>query len=148
MDRFIDALLSAKTDKIPDEYDWFAPLLGDWDCDYYDELNGQKRYVKGEWIFRRVLEGAGIQDIFIFPSRATKEQQPQPEWDWCVWHWFCICPFCAGSRESGDASADSFCTLDGISVTPVYPTEYMAKNFTSFPGQNGRICLEGDNPEI
>jgi|GEM_PF-2670455 hypothetical protein len=42
MDSFIDALLSQKTDKIPDEYDWFAPLLGDWDCDYYDELNGQK----------------------------------------------------------------------------------------------------------
>ena len=29
MDSFIDALLSQKTDKIPDEYDWFAPLLGD-----------------------------------------------------------------------------------------------------------------------
>ena len=58
MDSFIDALLSQKTDKIPDEYDWFAPLLGDWACDYYDELNGQKRYVKGEWIFRRVLEEA------------------------------------------------------------------------------------------
>ena len=25
--------------------------------------------VKGEWIFRRILEGTGIQDIFIFPSR-------------------------------------------------------------------------------
>ena len=73
MDRFTDSLLSGKTDKIPDEYDWFAPLLGDWDCDYYDEYGGQKRHVKGDWIFRRVLEGAGIQDIFIFPSRATKE---------------------------------------------------------------------------
>ena len=79
MDNFIDALLSEKTVKIPDEYDWFAPLIGDWDCDYYDEYGGQKRYVKGEWIFRRVLEGAGIQDIFIFPSRATKEEQPQPD---------------------------------------------------------------------
>ena len=37
MDRFVDALLSGKTDRIPEEYDWFAPLLGDWDCDYYDE---------------------------------------------------------------------------------------------------------------
>ena len=79
MDRFIDALLSPKTDKIPDAYDWFSPLLGDWDCDYYDESNGQKRHVKGEWIFRRVLEGAGVQDIFIFPSRATKELHPQPD---------------------------------------------------------------------
>ena len=79
MDSFCEALLSEKTDKIPDEYDWFAPLIGNWDCDYYDELNGEKRYVKGEWIFRRVLEGAGVQDIFIFPSRATKVEHPQPD---------------------------------------------------------------------
>ena len=80
MDTFSDALLSSKTDKIPDEYDWFAPLLGDWDCDYEDELFGNgKRHVKGEWIFRRILEGTGIQDIFIFPSRATKEDNPQPD---------------------------------------------------------------------
>ena len=65
MDNFIDALLSDKTDKIPDAYDWFAPLLGDWDCDYYDEpTEGRKRHVKGEWIFR---------------SRATKEAEPQPD---------------------------------------------------------------------
>ena len=77
---FIEALLSEKTYRIPDEYDWFAPLLGDWDCDYYDEPTaGQKRHVKGEWIFRRILEGAGVQDIFIFPSRATKEAEPQPD---------------------------------------------------------------------
>ena len=80
MDRFIDALLSGKTDRIPEEYDWFAPLLGDWDCDYYDEpTEGYKRHVKGEWIFRRILEGTGVQDIFIFPSRATKETEPQPD---------------------------------------------------------------------
>lgn len=79
MDSFCEALLCEKTDKIPDEYDWFAPLIGNWDCNYYDELNGEKRYVKGEWIFRRVLEGAGVQDIFIFPSRATKEEHPQPD---------------------------------------------------------------------
>ena len=79
MDTFTEALLSGKTDKIPDEYDWFAPLLGDWDCDYYDNYGGRERYVKGEWIFRRVIEGDGIQDIFIFPSRATKEAMPQPD---------------------------------------------------------------------
>ena len=80
MDRFVDALLSGKTDRIPEEYDWCAPLLGDWDCDYYDEpTEGYKRHVKGEWIFRRILEGTGVQDIFIFPSRATKEAEPQPD---------------------------------------------------------------------
>ncbi len=79
MDTFSNALLSCKTDKIPDAFDWFAPLLGDWDCDYYDHYENQDRHVKGEWIFRRVLDGAGIQDIFIFPSRATRESSPQPD---------------------------------------------------------------------
>lgn len=69
MDIFIDALLSEKTDKIPDEYDWFAPLIGDWDCDYFDQYGGQSRYVKGEWIFRRVLEGTRIQDCEIHGKR-------------------------------------------------------------------------------
>ena len=78
-DLFTDALLSAENGKIPEEYDWFAPLLGDWDCDYFDEFGGNPRHVKGEWMFRRILEGVGIQDVFIFPSRATKESQPQPD---------------------------------------------------------------------
>ena len=80
MDTFSDALLSPETSRIPAEYDWFAPLLGDWDCDYYDELfDNKKRHVKGEWIFRRVLDGTGVQDIFIFPSRSTREANPQPD---------------------------------------------------------------------
>ena len=63
MDTFSEALLSGTTNKIPESFDWFAPLLGDWDCDYYDEyVKGEKRHVKGEWIFRRVLEGTGIQE--------------------------------------------------------------------------------------
>lgn len=80
MDIFSDALLSETAGKIPAEYDWFAPLIGDWDCDYYDDLiDNKRRHVKGEWIFRRILEGAGIQDIFIFPSRETREAAPQPD---------------------------------------------------------------------
>ena len=79
MNTFTDALLSDKTDRIPDEFDWFAPLIGDWDCDYFDEYEGVKRQVKGEWLFRRILEGTGVQDVFIFPSRSTKEAEPQPD---------------------------------------------------------------------
>ena len=80
MDIFTDALLSEKTERIPEEFDWFAPLIGDWDCDYYDELiDNRKRHVKGEWIFRRILQGTGVQDIFIFPSRSTMESNPQPD---------------------------------------------------------------------
>ena len=80
MDLFSEALLSEKTDKIPDAFDWFAPLIGAWDCDYYDEPEkGRRRHVVGEWIFRRILEGAVVQDVFIFPSRSTKETDPQPD---------------------------------------------------------------------
>ena len=80
MDSFSEALLSGKTDRIPESFDWFALLIGDWDCDYYDEPEkGHKRHVTGEWIFRRILEGTGIQDIFIFPSRSTKVTDPQPD---------------------------------------------------------------------
>ena len=73
MDRFVEALLGGKTDRIPDEYDWFAPLVGDWDCNYYDEPEvGRKHHVKGEWIFRRILEGTGVQDVFVVsPGRGT-----------------------------------------------------------------------------
>ena len=80
MDNFCEALLSDKTGKIPDAFDWFAPLIGDWDCDYLDEPEkGRKRHVAGEWIFRRILEGTGIQDVFIFPYRSTKAADPQPD---------------------------------------------------------------------
>ncbi len=80
MDFFSEALLSGKTGRIPDSGDWFAPLIGDWDCDYYDEPEeGRKRHVAGEWIFRRILEGTGIQDVFIFPSRETMQSNPQPD---------------------------------------------------------------------
>ncbi len=79
MDAFSDALLSRDTGRIPEDRDWFAPLLGDWDCDYFDVLNGAERRVKGEWMFRRVIDGAGIQDVFIFPSRATRDTAPQPD---------------------------------------------------------------------
>ena len=79
-DTFSDALLSGNTGKIPEAYDWFAPLIGDWQCDYYDEPEeGKKRHVAGEWLFRRILEGTGVQDVFIFPSRSTKETDPQPD---------------------------------------------------------------------
>lgn len=77
MDAFFEAL-TAGENKIPPEFDWFAPLLGDWDFTYTDGLGGG-RTVQGEWLFRRALNGAGIQDLFICPSRATMVDDPQPD---------------------------------------------------------------------
>lgn len=85
MDSFFEALVSDSTDTIPEEYDWFAPLIGDWDLDYYDSYDKPvHRHIKGEWIFRRVLNGTGIEDLFICPSRATRISNPQPDGEYGV----------------------------------------------------------------
>ena len=80
MESFMEALLSVENSKIPEEYDWFAPLLGDWNFDYHDGYDKDCiRTVKGEWLFRRVLNGTGIEDLFICPSRNTMNTNPQPD---------------------------------------------------------------------
>ena len=89
MGEFVKVLLADdNSGLIPHEYDWYAPLLGDWNFDYYDTLGckspGEKRHVKGEWFFRRVLEGAGIEDVFICPSRETRAASPQPDAEYGV----------------------------------------------------------------
>lgn len=89
MDNFIEALYGQPEGTIPEEYDWFAPLLGDWEFDYKDKFidgdhNRPQRQLKGEWIFRRVLNGIGIEDMFICPSRATRETSPQPDGEYGV----------------------------------------------------------------
>ncbi|MDD7646332.1 MAG: hypothetical protein PUJ35_03695 [Ruminococcus bromii] len=77
MDRFADALLStARNPAMPEEYDWYAPMLGDWEC-VYTEPDGSR--VEGEWYFRRALDGMAIEDVFIFPSRATRETNYRPD---------------------------------------------------------------------
>ncbi len=80
MDIFTEVLYGKETNFIPKEYDWFSKLIGDWEFDYYDGYNGEKKYsrhIKGEWIFRRILNGAGIEDLFICPSRETRHVNPQ-----------------------------------------------------------------------
>lgn len=80
MDAFTKALLSGKR-SIPEEDDWFAPLIGDW-VFHYHEPGG--RDLKGEWFFRSVLEGTAIEDIFICPSRDTKDTDPHPDAEYGV----------------------------------------------------------------
>lgn len=80
MDTFTEALYGKENQSIPKEYDWFSKLIGDWEFDYYDGYgNDSLRHVEGEWIFRRILNGAGIEDLFICPSRKTMESNSQPD---------------------------------------------------------------------
>lgn len=78
MDNFVEALLADKcnTDYIPKEDDWFEGLIGDWNFIW---KGSDGREVEGEWFFRKVLEGCAIEDIFIAPSRKTREINPQPD---------------------------------------------------------------------
>lgn len=78
---FIEALLAPKVHpSIPVDKDFFGSLIGAWEIVWSDSFgNGGERHVKGEWIFERVLEGMAVQDIFICPSRAERERNPQPD---------------------------------------------------------------------
>lgn len=80
MDMFYEALLS-KENPIPKEDDWYAPLIGDWVFDYF-ETSGRR--LKGEWFFRKALDGTAVEDIFICPSRDTKDSNPQPDGEYGV----------------------------------------------------------------
>ena len=89
MDYFLEALYGEKGTVIPKNDDWFAPLIGEWDFDYKDcylndDINFPQRILKGEWIFRRVLNGRGIEDMFICPSRETMKTNPQPDGEYGV----------------------------------------------------------------
>ena len=82
MGNFVEALVSReKSELIPDEYDYWGELIGGWDLDYVEKrgMPGEK-HVKGEWYFERVLEGLGIQDIFICPVREERTDPKKGEY--------------------------------------------------------------------
>ena len=81
MNEFVKALCSDKRNqRIPENYDYFGNLIGEWDIEWNDHLESDKpRLVKGEWIFSRVLDGTAIQDLFIVPSREERLQNNQPD---------------------------------------------------------------------
>jgi hypothetical protein len=53
--------------------DLYAFLLGSWDAEVidYDEA-GARQTARGEWHFARVLEGRGVQDVWISPPRGDR----------------------------------------------------------------------------
>jgi hypothetical protein len=81
LNSFTEALVSREgSSRIPDGFDWFAPVIGEWTFDYFDRLGEYAgRHVTGEWVFSRILEGIGVQDVFICPSRAERATAPQPD---------------------------------------------------------------------
>ena len=81
MNEFITALCSnVRNERIPEEYDFFGCLIGEWNIMWNDHLeDAEPRKVKGEWIFSRVLDGTAVQDLFIVPSREERLINKQPD---------------------------------------------------------------------
>ena len=82
MGNFTEALISKeKSSLIPDEYDYWGELIGSWDIDYVEgKGTAKEKHVKGEWYFERILEGLGIQDIFICPAREYRDNPKTGEY--------------------------------------------------------------------
>ncbi len=72
MERFADALVSKYTLKIPKEDDWFAPFIGDWDVSCYSKAKNNRWQTRGEWLFRRILDGTAVEDLFLCPDRKPE----------------------------------------------------------------------------
>lgn len=79
MNDFVKVLVSNdKNPLIPEEENLYGIFIGEWDFDWYDHLNDPfPRHVKGEWLFQWILEGLAVQDVFICPSRATRNENLQ-----------------------------------------------------------------------
>jgi hypothetical protein len=59
---------------IPAEQRIFAPFIGNWDLivSWFDETGRLAREERGEWHFAWILEGRGIQDVWIVPPRTER----------------------------------------------------------------------------
>lgn len=80
MNEFMKALVSEERNPIiPEEKDYYGQLIGEWDFEWRDFIGTKnEKLVKGEWIFSRVLNGMGIQDLFICPSREERKKINEP----------------------------------------------------------------------
>lgn len=72
---FADSLIARDSHPdIPAEQRIFAPFIGDWDLvvKWFDEAGKLTREERGEWHFSWILEGRGIQDVWIVPPRSER----------------------------------------------------------------------------
>ena len=80
---FAAALLSSEPNaEVPAGDQIFAPCIGSWDLvvRWHDAAGQVTREEQGEWYFSWVLEGRGIQDVWIVPPRAARKSSTTYEY--------------------------------------------------------------------
>lgn len=80
---FVEALLSETVDAtIPAADRIFDPFIGSWDLvvRWFDAAGRVTREAPGEWHFARVLDGRGVQDVWIVPPRGSRGTESDYEY--------------------------------------------------------------------
>jgi hypothetical protein len=80
---FAAALLSSGPNtEVPAKDQIFAPFIGSWDLivRWHDAAGQVTRQEQGEWYFSWVLEGRGIQDVWIVPPRGARKSSATYEY--------------------------------------------------------------------
>ena len=82
MNTFAKALIAeTKNVIIPEEDDYFSPLIGEWNFKWHDNIGTQhESCFEGKWTFSRILEGRGIQDTFVTSKIDPRTGKPEKEY--------------------------------------------------------------------
>ena len=82
MNNFANALLSEERHNIiPEEHDYFAPFIGEWNFKWHDNIGRANESInEGKWTFSRVLEGRGVQDTFVTSKINPETGEPEREY--------------------------------------------------------------------
>ena len=79
---FHDVLAApGRAPEIPESADAYGWLIGDWELEVrrYWGIDVSMRGIKGEVHFGWVLEGRGVQDVWIMPRRADRTGKPDKQ---------------------------------------------------------------------
>ena len=81
MSDFISAVYSeGPRNELREKLHLFGQFVGDWEFEgVFGKGTPDEWRVPGEWLFSWILDGTAIQDVFICPSRAEREQSSHPD---------------------------------------------------------------------